>query len=504
METSLNAYKGVWLEDILYKKGNIVYVIFNKIPEYYICIMSHYSDNLMLPSKEDVYWNYIDSKFLSQLTFTKTTLPLPLQKKKQIEIYNPSLKRKIEKAEIDIENFCKKNKNNSALLDEDDIRNRILLLNTSLKNKNYILEKFKNLKDPNSSEYAKRISWIKTVLNIPFGILKNYKTPHKNAHFERQLPISHNSTFEELNSFFEHIRLKLNEKIHGMDDVKQNIIEYIAKKISNPNSKGDILALCGTKGIGKTVLLRSLADALNLPFGQINFGGLSDNAILIGHSETYVGAKQGKLVDLLIQFQCINGIVLLDEIDKISKSKEINGVLTHILDEEQNCDFQDNYLGSLSIDLSKLFIVISFNDISKVDHIVSDRMKIIHIDTPSIEEKLIITKTKIIPSIIENTKFPYTISIDDDILFKYIKKHTSTTEGVRQIKKWIEDIINKLNYITMTNDIFNKNFYEKFFLKIIEYTSHSKKLVSILITQKFLDTFFPDKNIYPEFNAMYI
>ena len=94
---------------------------------------------------------------------------------------------------------------------------------------------------------------------------------------------------EKIKEYFKDIKEKLDESIHGLEEVKQEILEFVARKISNPESKGHILALYGQAGVGKSKILKTLGKALNLPFYQINFGGLNDVSILTGHSETYIG-----------------------------------------------------------------------------------------------------------------------------------------------------------------------------------------------------------------------
>lgn len=199
-----------------------------------------------------------------------------------------------------------------------------------------------------------------------------------------------------------------------------------------------------------TKILHTLAEALNLPFNQINFGGINDGSILTGHSETYVGSKPGKIVEMLTKSKCMNPIFYLDEIDKISdtKKKEINGILTHLLDEEQNDKFQDNYLSNINIDLSKVFFVISFNDITKVNPIVLDRMRVIKIKNPSMEDKLIIAQDKLIPQIKSqlNASLP---DLTKDIIHYILYNKVQKEDGVRQLKKTLEKIFYKLNYMTL-------------------------------------------------------
>jgi hypothetical protein len=212
-----------------------------------------------------------------------------------------------------------------------------------------------------------------------------------------------------------------------------------------------------------TKILKSLAEALELPFYQVNFGGLNDVSVLTGHSETYVGSKPGKFVEILTSAGCMNPIIYLDEIDKISehKTREINGILTHLLDEEQNSKFQDNYLSNININLSQALFVIAFNEHDKVDRIVSDRMKIIHIDSPTSDSKVQIASDKMIPDIINtlNIKKDKFITLDNELLKYIIESKVPKEEGVRQLRKCLEKLFNRINYLFLTGQYKESNLY---------------------------------------------
>ncbi len=505
-----NMYVGYWNSNIFYKKGEIVYV--EQLKEYFICTLEHMSDDVTLPSKDDLYWVYVSSMFLSQLgainysdmlykidnkndnkkrlkrtlkiktsdvknnetdsdvdlnvqandvmsdfdlydTQNDETFPKKDDKKddkkdkgKNIKSYSDQgeyiqnvkindLKRKLRMIEQDLDDHKrKKSKDENEIT---NLRDKLLLMNVDLDTKSFIMDKYENTRKMSGSDHSKGMNWLKTVNKIPYGKYKN-------------MAVSKNDSVEIIKKFFTSVKQKLDKNIYGLEDVKQEILEFVAKKITNPDSKGHVLALYGSAGVGKTKIIRSLADALELPFYQINFGGLNDAAVLTGHSETYVGSKPGKVVEILSNSEYMNPIIYMDEIDKIGehKSTEIFGVLTHLLDEEQNSSFQDNYLSNINIDLSKVFFVLSFNDITKVDEIVSDRLKVIYINPPSLEEKVIICQDKMIPEILLNVNIKDydTIIIDKEIIEYIISSKTQPEKGVRQLRKNIEKIINRLNY----------------------------------------------------------
>jgi len=467
--------KGEWEMNMNYQRGDIVTIVNNFISpiitRYYICAIPHISNELVYPKHiEEIYWIEIKDMLPSSqpsssnniLTIPKllVTPPVPIilppkgKKRKEAETEfddyytedkqeryeRDKLKRKIKNIENDIYLYKKKQKLQDETL---DLKQQITLLNVDMKTKIFLLDKYDSIQRANNSDYIKGKTWIKTVLNIPFEKYKPFK-------------VKNSDSYDKITNYFKTIRAHLDKKIHKMDNVKNEIMEFLARKISNPNSKGHVLALAGLPGIGKTKLLKTLAEALELPFHQINFGGLNDVSVLTGHSETYIGSKPGKFVEILTSSGCMNPIIYLDEIDKISehKSREINGILTHLLDEEQNNKFQDNYLSNININLSKVFFVIAFNDIDKVDKIVSDRMKVIYVDPPNVDDKVIIASNKMIPDILSclNIKKDKYINLDLDLLKYIITSKVPKEDGVRQLRKSLEKIFNKINYLLLTGE----------------------------------------------------
>jgi ATP-dependent Lon protease len=429
-------FRGSWHSNVFYKKGDIVFAG----TECFICSKQHYAEDLVFPNQECLYWVEIDKNIVTIPAMHPLDLYPPFTNPPSPnyvpQLQNPpkmkSMKRKLDSIEKSIENY-KRQKNDHD--DIADLREKLLLLNVDIPTKTFLVDKYDGLQRTSATENSKGMSWLKVVTSIPFG---KYK----------QVPISAEDKPEKLKEFFAEVKKKLDEDIYGMEDVKQEILEYVARKITNPKGKGHVLALCGPKGLGKTKILKSLARALDLPFYQINCGGLNDVSILTGHSETYVGSKAGKIVEILANSRYMNPIIYLDEIDKISdiKSQEINGILTHLLDEEQNDKFQDNYLSNVPIDLSNVFFAIAFNDITKVDDIVSDRMKVIYISKPTLEEKVLICQEKVLPDIIKNINFDIDIQMDKEVIEYVILNKCENEQGVRQLKKTLEKVLNKLNY----------------------------------------------------------
>lgn len=456
-------FTGEWTNDSYYRRGNIVYI--SSHSSYHICSLNHQASEQTHPFSEfsqSVYWIPICENFLVETTFKKSCLTDTFLKESAFIHYSPivpasptpstveevrtkfveqhkqsKLKRKLEEAENELTKHKKQKTKDYTL----DLRDKLMLLKIDLDTKAFLLDKYETAMRLSGAEYSKQMGWFKLVSNIPFGSYKNLQVRHTDSH-------------EKIKTFFDDIRNKMDASIYGLDHVKQEVLEFVARKITNPDGKGHVLALCGNPGVGKTKIIHSLAQALDLPFYQINCGGLNDASVLMGHSETYVGSKCGKLVEILVAAKCMNPIIYIDEVDKISeaKAREINGILTHLLDEEQNDKFQDNYLSNINLDFSKAFFVLSFNDPSKVDSIVFDRMKVIYIGAPSTVDKVKICQDKMIPEIVKTINFKENknITIDTNLIEYIITMKSPKEEGVRQLRKTFEKLLTRLNYDVLT------------------------------------------------------
>jgi ATP-dependent Lon protease len=324
------------------------------------------------------------------------------------------------------------------------------------------------LEDPfiDRSDKSKMNTWVSQVLKLPIGIYRDLNV-------------------RNMNNFLLEARKKLDNIVYGMENTKEEIMDFLVNYISSPDKTGTVLALQGPKGVGKTRLCRALSEILTLPLFQISMGGLTDSSILLGHDSTYIGSKCGKIGSILQQAKCMNFILYIDEMDKTGaegKSKDIQGVLTHLLDETQNKEFQDLYFDGIPLDLSRVLFITSFNDPELIDPIVLNRMKVLNIKKLNIEEKINITKNYILPEINHNL-----FVFDDDIL-RYIVVHkTAQEEGMRNIKKNMETIVNRLNTIKILSNCENKKDISRNFsyLQLLDTNEVlnivTKKMVNILL-----------------------
>jgi len=294
-----------------------------------------------------------------------------------------------------------------------------------------------NYMDPGSGEYYKIKQWVDAFMSIPFGKTK-------------QLPLTMDDGIEKCNAFMENAKKVLDECVYGLDDAKMQILQLVGNWISNPNSIGTAIAIKGPPGTGKTTLIKEgISKILQRPFAFLALGGATDSSFLEGHGYTYEGSTWGKIVNILIQSKCMNPVIYFDELDKISetpKGEEITGILTHLTDTTQNNCFHDKYFANMDFDLSKSLFIFSYNDESKVNPVLKDRMYRIHTAGYVTKEKITIAKKYLIPKIEKNVNFKSEdITITDEALIKIIDGFTDKEKGVRNLKRCLEIIYTKLN-----------------------------------------------------------
>ena len=291
--------------------------------------------------------------------------------------------------------------------------------------------------EPGSGEFYKIKNWVDTFMRIPFN---KFET----------LPITIDNGVDACHEFMEGAQKTLDSAVYGLNDAKMQIMQMLGQLVTNPSAIGTAIAIHGPPGTGKTSLVKEgISKILNRPFSFIALGGATDSSYLEGHSYTYEGSVWGKIVQILIDSKCMNPVIYFDELDKISdtpKGEEIAGILTHLTDTSQNSQFHDKYFSDIDFDLSKCLFIFSYNDESKVNPILKDRMYRIETKGYDKKQKTVIANDYLLPKIREQVRFSAEeIIIPEESVHHIIDTHCNKEDGVRNLKRCFEIIHTKLN-----------------------------------------------------------
>ena len=320
---------------------------------------------------------------------------------------------------------------------------RLTLLESNIpaKYKATVMQKLNMLKsmEPGDPEYYKLKTWVDTFMRVPFSVNKN-------------LSVNISDGIDKCSDFMENAKQILDDCVYGLDDAKMQIMQMIGQWITNPAALGTAIAIKGPPGTGKTSLVKEgISKILGREFSFIALGGTGDASFLEGHSYTYEGSMWGKIVQILIDSKCMNPVIYFDELDKVSdtpRGEEIIGILTHLTDTTQNNQFHDKYFSEIDFDLSKCLFIFSYNDESKINPILRDRMYRIQTKGYDAKEKAIIARKFLLPKIREQVNFAESDVIIPDETLDFIISCAGITkkeEGVRNLKRCLEIIHTKVN-----------------------------------------------------------
>ncbi len=439
---------------------------------------SEETDGKAKKDEDEVELTDVQQEYLDMID-TKKTLTAQLNKKptnkilqKAVRDCDASIKKLIKQSRInnakayhklihshkkqtnEVDYFKKKLSNKEQLKVMNDLKEinsytninkpyRLALLDAKMpaKFKSVAMQKLSVLRsmDPSDNEYYKIKNWVDAFMKIPFGIY-------------RGLSISINDGIDKCHDYMNEAMTTLNSCVYGLNDAKLQIMQMVGQWISNPSAMGTAIAIKGPMGTGKTTLVKDgISKILGRDFAFIALGGTGDSSFLEGHSYTYEGSTWGKIVQILMNSKCMNPVIYFDELDKISdtpRGEEIVGILTHLTDTSQNSQFHDKYFSEVDFDLSKCLFIFSYNDESKVNPILRDRMYRIQTKGYDAKEKVTIARKYLLPKIQEQVNFKEgDIIIPDDTL-QYIISNSGLTNdesGVRNLKRCLEIIYTKLN-----------------------------------------------------------
>ena len=345
---------------------------------------------------------------------------------------------------------------------EQPVMFKILNMQTTPEIQAQLMSKYNNLQalDPGSGEYYKMRNWLEKATALPLGIRK-------------QMPVKVDDGPDVCSAFMTRAKKCLDDAIFGQNEAKLQILQFIAGKITNPEANGMSLLLIGPPGIGKTSLIKQgIAKALDWPFQFISLGGDSDASTFNGHQMVYEGSHCGKIVNSLVAAKSMSMVLMFDELDKISstpKGEEIQNLLVHLTDSAQNADFEDKYLSGIPLDMSQSMFVFSANDINKIDRVLLDRFTVIHLEGYGSKEKMEIAEKFLLPGALKQVNLAERVGIPKDIVSHVLETYAKEEKGVRELKRCMEQIAQKLNMLRLFNSpdlpFYIKDFSLPFILK---------------------------------------
>jgi ATP-dependent Lon protease len=300
-----------------------------------------------------------------------------------------------------------------------------------------------NEMDADGGEVHKLKTWVDGFLRIPFGKIV-------------PLPVKFAEDREGCSKFLADTQVTMDNAVYGMNAAKAQIMQIVAQWIANPSSVGNVIALKGPMGVGKTSFARhGVAEVLKRPFEFFSLGGASDSANFVGHSYTYEGATWGRIADAVMSARCMNPVIYFDELDKVSTTahgEEIISMLIHLTDRSQNSHFHDRYFAGVDFDLSQCLFVFSFNDETKIHPILKDRMQVINCSGYTAEDKKVILRQYVWPQVLKRLNMEEDLTITDEAVKFLISEYSNEEEGVRVLIRSVETLVTRINLLRIADE----------------------------------------------------
>jgi len=411
----------------------------------------------------------LSSMFGKKEKESKKKFPIKLTKEEQQYFEKQPLKKRDELMNL-------MTKVSQLTIENGEIPNKFQILQLPIPDymKSSVIKKLSILSEMGNDvgESYKLRTWVEAFLRIPFG----KTTP---------LPIQLSDGKKKCSEFMIKSRQIMDKEIYGMVSAKTQILQIMAQWMVNPNSVGNVIALQGAMGVGKTSIARNaIAKVLNRPFEFFSLGGSSDISNFIGHSYTYEGSMWGRIADSLMHAGVMNPVMYFDELDKVSttpQGEEITSMMIHLTDRSQNSQFHDRYFSGVDFDMSQCLFVFSFNDIEKVHPILRDRMTIINCTGYNEKDKTEILKKHIWPQLIERLRFSTNeVTITDQAISYLISEFSEHEKGVRSLIRAVETMITRLNMFRVSSDEIMKEY--AFYLEFEFPINISRQIAETLLT----------------------
>jgi ATP-dependent Lon protease len=384
---------------------------------------------------------------------------------------NYSNQIKLKKSKAIIQDKIEKLK--EITLNEVDIKKQISVSKNMPKNiKKICLEKLEETKSSNNETYK---------IKMYVDYLMKFPWPSESDDLEFK-EIS--TDIEKSKLFLNNVKQKLDENVYGHKKGKEKIVRIMGKLISSQGSNISPMALFGPPGVGKTRFAQSLANCLGMPFIQITLGGQNDGELLHGHGYTYSSAQPGMIIKKMTNIDSSRCIMYFDELDKcVSKNgsgNEVMSILTHLIDPMTNGAFQDRFFQEITFPLNKIFFIFSFNDASKIDGALLNRIEKINVESYTTLDKIKIAKDYLLKELMKEIGFKDNqFDFSDEILVNIIEKYTREP-GVRGLRRALENILLKLNVDRIFEEkIFAKNKNKKIII--------TKDIIRDILGEEYLD-----------------
>lgn len=427
-----------------------------KVPNMSNSILAQISDVNSISKVSDIVANYLPLEFDRKIEYLNTINPY-----KRVIMLFEDIKTEEEILELDKKIDVKLKKALDDSQKEFILREKIRLIREELGDVNLKESDVNILK-----EKIDKFKCPKVIKDKLLGELKKYELMNSNSpelgvvrnYIELMLSLPWESSTKE-NKDLKLAKKRLDATHHGLEDVKNRIIEYLAVKQLSNNLKSPIICLVGPPGVGKTTLAKSIADCTNRNFVKISVGGVNDEAEIIGHRRTYIGSNPGRIINAMKKSKSNNPVFLIDEIDKMTK--DIKGdpasALLEVLDPEQNKYFVDSYVEE-EFDLSNVMFVLTANYLYQIPEALRDRLEIIELGGYTEYEKLDIAKKHLIKrEISEHGLSNKNVSISDNAILSIIRNYTKEA-GVRDLEREIAKILRKIATSIVNNEDIKKKY----------------------------------------------